>query len=216
MCWSFRCSWSIACRRCSNYILILDLTLAINGLGKDNCKTRRQTFKFWDLVRLVLGIWRYITILFFPDTGTLIYFIKGYSCLLHIFDMCLIHSFMCSYITICHHPSEPCLRSYFCKNLHISMELSYGFQFWKINAKKNCVHISWYMLLFLSRVCSSSGANILPIPTQAKTWERHQRKWFHDQNIITFTCHQQLLLQTYSKMMCIAMVIAVYPATLYG
>ena len=130
--------------------------------------------------------------------------------------MCLIHSFMCSYITICHHPSEPCLRSYFCKNLHISMELSYGFQFWKINAKKNCVHISWYMLLFLSRVCSSSGANILPIPTQAKTWERHQRKWFHDQNIITFTCHQQLLLQTYSKMMYIAMVIAVYPATLYG
>ena len=39
-CWSLRCSWSIACRRCSNYIFILDLTPGFNGLGKGNCKTR--------------------------------------------------------------------------------------------------------------------------------------------------------------------------------
>ena len=30
-----RCSWSIACRRCSNYIFIVDLTPGFNGLGKD-------------------------------------------------------------------------------------------------------------------------------------------------------------------------------------
>ena len=60
--WSLRCSWSIACRRCSNYIFILDLTPGFNGLGKDNYKTRRETFRFssWDLVRLILEIWRYL------------------------------------------------------------------------------------------------------------------------------------------------------------
>ena len=49
-----RCSWSIACRRCSNYIFILDLTPSFNGLGKDNYKMRRETCKFWELVRLIL------------------------------------------------------------------------------------------------------------------------------------------------------------------
>ena len=28
------------------------------ALGKDNCKTRQETFKVWDLVRLILEIWR--------------------------------------------------------------------------------------------------------------------------------------------------------------
>ena len=37
-CWSLRCSWSIACRRCSNYIFILDLTHGFNEMGKDNFK----------------------------------------------------------------------------------------------------------------------------------------------------------------------------------
>ena len=41
-CWSLRCSWSITCRRCSNFIFILDLTPGFSGLGKDNCKT-----SFW-------------------------------------------------------------------------------------------------------------------------------------------------------------------------
>ena len=53
-CWSLRCSWSIACRRCSNYIFIIYLTLGFNGLAKDNCKTRWETFEFWNLVRLIL------------------------------------------------------------------------------------------------------------------------------------------------------------------
>ena len=45
--WSIRCSWSIACRRCSNCIFILDLTPGFNGLDKDNCKTRREAFHFF-------------------------------------------------------------------------------------------------------------------------------------------------------------------------
>ena len=53
-CWSLRCRWNIACRRSSNYIFILDLTPGFNGLSKDNCKMRRETFKFWDLMSLIL------------------------------------------------------------------------------------------------------------------------------------------------------------------
>ena len=51
-CWSLRCSWSIACRCCSNYIFILKLTPEFSGLSKDNWKTRREISKFWDLVCL--------------------------------------------------------------------------------------------------------------------------------------------------------------------
>ena len=58
-CRSLRCSWSIASRHCYNYIFILDLTHGFIGLGKDNCETRRETFKFGDLVRLIFGILRY-------------------------------------------------------------------------------------------------------------------------------------------------------------
>ena len=59
-CWSLRCNWSIADRRCSNYTIILDLTTGLRGLDKDNCWTGRETFKFCDLVRLILEIWRYV------------------------------------------------------------------------------------------------------------------------------------------------------------
>ena len=45
-CWSLRCSWSIACRRCCNYIFILHLTPGFNILRKHNCKPKRETFKF--------------------------------------------------------------------------------------------------------------------------------------------------------------------------
>ena len=38
---------------------ILHLTLGFNILRKDNCKPRRETFKFWNLVRLILEILRY-------------------------------------------------------------------------------------------------------------------------------------------------------------
>ena len=48
-CWSLRCSWSIACRRCSNYIFILDWTHGFHGLAK---ATARR-----DENRLSFGIW---------------------------------------------------------------------------------------------------------------------------------------------------------------
>ena len=53
MCWSLWCSWSIACRCCSNYIFILDVAHGFSGLGKDNRKTRREIFDFWDLLRII-------------------------------------------------------------------------------------------------------------------------------------------------------------------
>ena len=37
----------------------LDLIPCVNGLGKDNCKMRRESFKFWGSVRLILDILRY-------------------------------------------------------------------------------------------------------------------------------------------------------------
>ena len=39
----------------------MDLTAGFNGLGKDNCKTRRETFQFRDLVPLILNNWRYFS-----------------------------------------------------------------------------------------------------------------------------------------------------------
>ena len=61
-CWSLRCSWSIACWRCSNYIFLLHLTLGFNILRKDNFKPRRETFKFCNLVCLILEILRYCVV----------------------------------------------------------------------------------------------------------------------------------------------------------
>ena len=46
-----------------NYISILNLTPGFNVLGKDNCKTRRETFKFGNLVWLILEIWGYVLLL---------------------------------------------------------------------------------------------------------------------------------------------------------
>ena len=54
------CPPNMACRCCSNYIFILNLIRGFNRLGRDNCKTRRETFEFWDLVRLILEIWGYM------------------------------------------------------------------------------------------------------------------------------------------------------------
>ena len=48
-----------ASRRCSNYIFILYLTPGFSGLGNNNCKTGQETFKFWDLVHLMIANWRY-------------------------------------------------------------------------------------------------------------------------------------------------------------
>ena len=58
-CSSFTCNWSMACRCCSNYIFILILTPGFNGLGKDKCKIRWDSLKYWDLVQFMLDILRY-------------------------------------------------------------------------------------------------------------------------------------------------------------
>ena len=41
-----------------NYIFILQLTPGLKKLPEDNSKPRRETFKFWYLVRLILEILR--------------------------------------------------------------------------------------------------------------------------------------------------------------
>ena len=67
-CWSLRCSWSIACRHWSNYIFIVILIPGFNGLDKDNCKTRQETFKVWYLVHLILELWWYLPFQTFLNT----------------------------------------------------------------------------------------------------------------------------------------------------
>ena len=47
-CRSLRWSWSIACRRCSDYIFMIDLKPGFDWLGKDNGNMRRESFQFWD------------------------------------------------------------------------------------------------------------------------------------------------------------------------
>ena len=42
--------------RCSNFIFILKLIAGFARLGEDKCKTRWETFKFRDLVHLILEI----------------------------------------------------------------------------------------------------------------------------------------------------------------
>ena len=44
--------------------LHLHSRLSFNGLGKGNCKTRRESFKFWDLVWLILEVLLYIDIFY--------------------------------------------------------------------------------------------------------------------------------------------------------
>ena len=47
-------------------VFILDLIHDINSLGKGNCKMRRETLKFWVLVRRILQIGRYVDITIRP------------------------------------------------------------------------------------------------------------------------------------------------------
>ena len=63
---------------CSNYIFILDLTYGLNIMNTGNCKTRREAFKFWDLVCLILEIWQYIGMHY---NNTQVYFVQTKSCL---------------------------------------------------------------------------------------------------------------------------------------
>ena len=46
----------------TTYIFILNLTPGFNGLGKGNCKTRRETFMFGDWVPRILENWRHIRV----------------------------------------------------------------------------------------------------------------------------------------------------------
>ena len=64
-----------AFRCCSNYIFILELTSGFNELGKDNHKTRRETFKFWDLVCL-----RDLTVRRFSSLSLSHWFAAQYEC----------------------------------------------------------------------------------------------------------------------------------------
>ena len=59
-CWTLRCCWSKACRLCSNCIFILHLTLGCNILRKENCKPRRETSRFSDLVRFIENLRYYL------------------------------------------------------------------------------------------------------------------------------------------------------------
>ena len=55
----------------AHYIFILDLTPSFTRLHKDNCKTRQETFKSQDLMRLIVDVWRYIYIYFlYGHTGS--------------------------------------------------------------------------------------------------------------------------------------------------
>ena len=60
------CSYVLSAKTCnkiSNYIFICHLALGFNILRKDNCKPRRETFKFWELVSLILENLRYFWVL---------------------------------------------------------------------------------------------------------------------------------------------------------
>ena len=59
------------------YIFILDLKPGFNGLGKDSCKTRRKTFKFGDLMWLILEIWRYVVRIRFRHSNNWAYVLKN-------------------------------------------------------------------------------------------------------------------------------------------
>ena len=60
---------------------LLDLTLGFNWLDKDNCKTRRETFKFWNFVFYI----RSLTIYIFYHWLSLPYgmFSSNLSCCIH-------------------------------------------------------------------------------------------------------------------------------------
>ena len=71
----------------ADVLFIIKLTHDLNRLHKDNYKTRRETFKFWDLVRLILEIFRYafrmagstpFQIVTHPVSGWILSLCRGY------------------------------------------------------------------------------------------------------------------------------------------
>ena len=61
--WSFRSSWSIACRRCSNWIFILDLTPGFYGLAETIARRdeKHLSFGIWCLLYKRLYVMFHIT-----------------------------------------------------------------------------------------------------------------------------------------------------------
>ena len=74
------------CQCCSICIFYLNFTPGFNGLGKNYCKTRSETFKFLDLMCLILEVWQYMIISdlqgpvkgYWPLPWTQNYFIPNY------------------------------------------------------------------------------------------------------------------------------------------
>ena len=104
-CWSLRCSWSIACRRCSSYIFIINLAPGFNGLGKDNYQMRREAFKFWDLVRFILKTLRYAPFY--------VRWYRGPKRILFIWEQDIDKSLCLSFYIGCDYPSMPSLNRWF-------------------------------------------------------------------------------------------------------
>ena len=48
-CWSLTCSWSIACRRCSNYIFILNLNTWLQWIGQRQLQDEMRNINVWGL-----------------------------------------------------------------------------------------------------------------------------------------------------------------------
>ena len=91
-CWSLTCSWSIACRRCSNYIFNLDLTPGFTVLREDHCKLRREAFKLWDIVCLFFYI-RDFTVVYVRFDGT-----YTYICTVLV-ELCIVYSYsLCGHV----------------------------------------------------------------------------------------------------------------------
>ena len=64
--------------RCSNYIFILDLTPGFNGLIKDNCRSRRKSFEFWDLVWLIKEVLWYLSTVYNLHCSAMLYWLAGF------------------------------------------------------------------------------------------------------------------------------------------
>ena len=47
--------------------LHFQLSTWFRWIWKDNCKTRRETFTFWELLWLIIGVWRYVRLQILVD-----------------------------------------------------------------------------------------------------------------------------------------------------
>ena len=112
-CWSLRCSWSIACRRCSNYIFILDLALGFNMLHKDKCQAKPETFQF--------GIWCALYYRFYGTYWLQCHkFISNSFFIIYELKRVMVHSVIYIYMFL--------TQSYSCVLIYISCRLCYSYE----------------------------------------------------------------------------------------